>query len=63
MGGLEEQSFIYMNFKGIQRDLEEPCFCHGSDTSNLVLDLSPNYYKTDFGFSRDANTSFALVWP
>ena len=25
------------NFKGTQRDLEEPCFCHESDTSNHVL--------------------------
>ena len=50
--GLEEQLFnMQKNFREIQRDLGKPYLCYGSNISNLVLTLSPNYYKTSFGSS------------
>jgi hypothetical protein len=33
---------------GTKRDLGELCFCHGFFLSDLVLDLSENYYQTPF---------------
>jgi hypothetical protein len=48
VGGLEEQLVTKENFGGTKKDLGKCCIRHGSDRSELALDLFQNYYQIAF---------------